>query len=144
MGLLSVRPSDLTPEKPRKPRKRWLLFLQLFTLTLCALVTIVSLAFNSLFGIEGYFTPYPAIDTYFPPGYDEEKFLSIQPGDSQAHVFELLGEPLERAGHLGVRGTWIYSQDGAFGWWDFAWLFRSVEFDAEGNVLGLRIETHYD
>lgn len=144
MGILSVKPSDRTPENPRKPRKRWLFFLQLLGLSLCTIITVVTISFGTLFGIEGYFTPYPAIDTVFPPDYDEAKFLSIQPGDTQAEVLELIGEPLERAGYLGVRDTWIYSRDGAFGWWDFAWLFRSVEFDAEGIVLGLRIETHYD
>lgn len=82
-------------------------------------------------GPEGYFLLYPAIDTRFAAGYSEANFRKVQPGMSKDEVLALLGPPLNDVSHQG----WSYSEDGAFPFWDFAWLARGVNFDSEGRVI---------
>lgn len=82
-------------------------------------------------GPEGYFLLYPAIDTRFAPGYSEANFRKVQPGMSKDEVLQLLGQPFNDVAHQ----AWIYSEDGAFPFWDFAWLARGINFDSEGRVI---------
>lgn len=91
-------------------------------------------------GIEGYNPFYPAIDTRFAPGYGEAAFAAVQPGMTKVEVLQLLGPPLNAQRDQ----AWAYSEDGACPWWDFAWLARSVQFDAQGRVVETRAAVHYD
>lgn len=106
-------------------------------------------------GIEGYYFPYPAIDTRFAPDYSEANFKKIKKGMTKEEVRMLIGAPLDTFGgmpmyrseeelmgkHLGI---WHYADDNAFLFWDFAWLQRSVEFDVEGRVERTVTRIHYN
>jgi hypothetical protein len=59
---------------------------------------------------------------------------------SRDEVNALLGRPLNNPSDP----YWAYSEDGAFGWWDFAWLVRGVMFDDDGNVTGVSAFVAYD
>lgn len=107
-----------------------------------SLVMLGVMAIGMFFMTENYFFLAPAIDTRFAPGYSEQAFQAIQPGMTQAQVIELLGPPLN-ANPLRDQ-SWSYSEDGAFGLWDFAWLGRSVSFDEQGKVLGTRTYVAHD
>lgn len=116
--------------KSRLPLQRHLSFIfLLIPLTL----TVLSCGLFILlfaFGPEGYFFPYPAIDTRFAPGYSEQAFQQIQVGMTKEEVWKRLGPPLN-----GVdEPVWIYSEDNAFAFWDFAWLVREIYFDEHGRV----------
>lgn len=100
----------------------------LATILLGSLVCLAALFWA---GPEGYFILYPAIDTRFAPGYSEANFRKVQPGMSKDEVLQLLGQPFNDVAHQ----AWIYSEDGAFPFWDFAWLARGINFDSEGRVI---------
>lgn len=91
-------------------------------------------------GPEGYFFPYPAIDTRFAPGYSEQAFQQIQIGMTKEEVLQRLGPPLNNVGDF----VWIYAEDNAFAVWDFAWLMREIAFDEHGRVKAKRAEVAYD
>lgn len=59
---------------------------------------------------------------------------------TKTEVLQLLGPPLNAQRDQ----AWVYSEDGACPWWDFAWLARGVQFDAQGRVLETRAAIHYD
>lgn len=101
---------------------------------------VLGVALTLWVGVEGYFAPYPAIDTRFAPGYSEAGFRSIQVGMTKAEVLQRVGAPFNAVQDQG----WMYSQDGACGWWDFAWLMRGVNFDATGRVTDVTTFTAYD
>lgn len=111
-----------------------------FAMGMSALLIILCLLLALLVGKEGYFFLYPAIDTSFTPGYSETAFYAIEVGMTKAEVAERLGFPFNRASDQG----WLYSQDGALGWWDFAWLVRAVNFDEQGRVSNLSAIIAYD
>ncbi len=91
-------------------------------------------------GPEGYFFPYPAIDTRFAPGYSEQAFQQIQIGMTKEEVLQRLGPSLNNVGDF----VWIYAEDNAFAVWDFAWLMREIAFDEHGRVKAKRAEVAYD
>jgi hypothetical protein len=105
------------------PSRRVLCFILLLIILGCGLTMVI-------IGPEGYFSPYPAIDTHFAPGYSEQAFQDIQAGMTKAEVLQRLGPPLNRTSDP----SWTYSRDGALGVWDFAWLVRAVNFDENGIV----------
>jgi hypothetical protein len=86
----------------------------------------------------------PAIDTSFATGYTEAGFDAITEGMPAGEVIALIGEPLsKRDGPYG--GTiWQYSADGAFRWWDFAWLVRDVYIDDFGKAWTTHKDVRYD
>lgn len=98
------------------------------------------LLFLAFIGIESYFPLYPAIDTRFAPGYTEQAFAALEVGMTKEEVLQRLGPPLNAQ----ADPAWVYSEDGACGWWDFAWLGRGVQFDAEGRLIETRAAVHYD
>lgn len=116
--------------------------LSIVTGSVLALFVAASLFLGSILwvGVEGYFFFYPTIDTRFTPGYTEAAFQAIQAGMTKAEVQERLGLPFNPVSDQG----WIYSQDGACGWWDFAWLVRAVNFDEQGRVSSLASMVAYD
>lgn len=111
-----------------------------FAMGLGALLIILCLLLALLVGKEGYFFLYPAIDTSFTPGYSERAFHAIEVGMTKTEVVARLGLPFNRASDQG----WLYSQDGALGWWDFAWLVRAINFDEQGRVSNLSAIIAYD
>lgn len=98
---------------------------------------------------ESYFTPDPYIDTITAKEFSWEQWENIKPGMTQQEVRMLLGQPI-RQGHGGYGGFFgiksgqnftegscdEYSEDGAFRWWDFAWISINVCYDDLGNVVG--------
>lgn len=92
---------------------------------------------------ESVFPLDPGIDTVFAPQYSETGFEQIQIGDSQERVLDLIGEPLERGKLIQGQEQWVYSQDGGFCCFDFAWLWRSVTFD-QNRVRNKSAETYDD
>lgn len=100
-------------------------------------LVLLLLAFSS---IESYFPFNPAIDTRFAPGYSEEAFASLQVGMTKDEVLQRLGPPLNAQADQ----SWVYSEDGACTWWDFAWLARGVQFDPQGRVIETRAVVNYD
>ena len=109
------------------------------------LVTVLGLSliifgFLVLLRPEGYFYLYPSIDTRYAPEYDEAAFQVIQVGMSKKEVLARLGPPLNATGDQG----WVYSEDNAFPYWDFAWLVRAVNFDLEGRVIEVNARVNYD
>ena len=109
---------------------------------IAALLVILTLLLGVVLwvGTEGYFFLYPAIDTHFTAGYSETAFRAIEVGMTKAEVTERLGLPFNRTSDQG----WLYSQDGALGWWDFVWLVRAVNFDEQGRVSNLSAIIAYD
>lgn len=109
------------------------------------LVTLVSI-FLVTFGLllllrpEGYFYLYPAIDTRYAPQYSEAQFQTIQVGMTKEEVLARLGPSLNKMEDQG----WMYSEDNAFRYWDFAWLVRAVNFDSEGRVIEVNASVNYD
>ena len=93
-------------------------------------VLLLMIGLLAYVGPEGYFFPYPAIDTQFTAGYSEEGFQQIRPGMTKQEVLNLIGPPINSTTHP----HWKYSDDNAFPFWDFAWLVRGVTFDDDGNV----------
>ena len=89
---------------------------------------------------EGYFYLYPSIDTHFAPEYTERQFQAIQVGMTKQEVLERLGSPLNAVEDQG----WVYSEDNAFPYWDFAWLVRAVNFNSEGRVIEASARVNYD
>ena len=109
---------------------------------MAALLVILSLLLGVVLwvGTEGYFFLYPAIDTHFTPRYSETAFRAIEVGMTKAEVIARLGLSFKRESDQG----WLYSADGACGWWDFAWLVRAVNFDEQGRVSNLSAIIAYD
>ena len=101
---------------------------------------LIFLFFSLVFFLEGYFFPYPAIDTQFAPQYSEAQFEQIKPGMTKEEILTRLGPPLNNPDDP----AWIYSNDGAFPFWDFAWLVRNVQFNEEGRVIYTKAFIAYD
>lgn len=119
----------------RTPRRRMMKIL--VTMLSISLITFSLLV---LLRPEGYFYLYPSIDTRYAPEYDEEAFQTIQMGMSKKEVLERLGPPLNAIEDQG----WVYSEDNAFPYWDFAWLVRAVNFDSDGRVIVVSVGVNYD
>ncbi|NER27445.1 MAG: hypothetical protein F6J89_07365 [Symploca sp. SIO1C4] len=119
---------------------------------LCLVVTPYLLIFNSpqslddcvsvgnifLGGLECYYRPNPTIDTVLPPEFSEEKFFSIKPGMDRNEVIALLGKPTQP--ELGLH----YGDDGAAGWWDFAYIDYRIFVDDNDKVIGTYRDIHYN
>ena len=93
-----------------------------------------------VFFTEGYFFPYPAIDTKFAPQYSEAQFEQIRLGMTKEEILTRLGPPLNNPDDP----SWVYSEDNAFPFWDFAWLVRSIQFNANGRVSQKNAFIAYD
>lgn len=117
-------------------RHRWLPYFG--SLILLAIAALIGLLW--WVGPEGYFFPYPAIDTRFAPDYSETQFQQIEPGMFKAKVLAKLGLPLNQTDEQG----WVYSEDNAFPFWDFAWLVRGIGFDENGKVIHIVAYVAYD
>lgn len=129
------RTAPHTPPRPRPSRGGRIV--AALSLSLIGGLFLLLLAF---IGIESYFPLYPAIDTRFAPGYTEQAFAALEVGMTKQEVLQRLGPPLNAQ----ADPAWVYSEDGTFGWWDFAWLARGVQFDAEGRLIETRAAVHYD
>lgn len=84
---------------------------------------------------EGYNPINPLIDTVFTEKFSEEKFNSIQVGNSSEYVTSLIGEPLSRRETKKNIDIWYYSLDSKCEWGDFAWISYCVQFDKNCNVI---------
>ncbi len=104
---------------------------------------IVFTVYNFL-GFESYCWWNPSIDTQFAPGHSEESFLRIEPLMSENEVIELIGEPFEKYKTKDNKFIWYYSKDGKSKWGDWAWLSRSVYFDANQRVTKIASSICYD
>jgi hypothetical protein len=125
----------------RLPRRSALVVATIFGFCGLLLATLLAFALLMLYvGVEGYFPLNPAIDTRFAPGYSEAAWRTIRPGMSKAEVQAALGPPLNNVGDP----SWAYSTDGACPWWDFAWLVRTIDFDAQDRVVAVRELIAYD
>lgn len=102
----------------------------------------------SMFFIESYFSPNPYIDTKFSDGFTWETWQQVDSGMTKADVRNLLGNPYGEGyggygGYFGIKSGEnyaencdVYSEDGAFYWWDFAWIAMQVCYDNNAQVLG--------
>ena len=124
-----------------------------------------------LFSIESYFPFSPYVDTHFSPSFSEHLFSDIKIGTSMHEVEIKLGNPIWKQGCGGcweegsyVREDyivdvpvdrkcdapcfsndqyWIFSEDGACRWWDFAWKEFGIDF-RDGIVTEKREVWHND
>lgn len=103
-------------------------------------IALVLFSFLIVLRPESYFYPYPSIDTRYAAEYSEGEFQSIRVGMTKQEVLDRVGPPLNAIKDQG----WMYSEDNAFAYWDFAWLVRAVNFDAEGRVIEINARVNYD
>ncbi|NEO99620.1 MAG: hypothetical protein F6K58_13260 [Symploca sp. SIO2E9] len=89
-------------------------------------------------GIECYYRPNPTIDTVLPPEFSEKKFFSIKPGMDRDEVIALLGKPTHPK--LGLS----YGDDGAAGWWDFAYINYHIFVDGNDKVIRTHRQIWYN
>lgn len=120
--------------------------------------------------IEAYIPFAPYLDTNFASGFTWEKYRTVHVGMTQSEVSHLLGGPLssfdeqygnggllegaeddraaahcENCGGIFIQGPcWEYSQDGAFKYWDLAWVGVNVCFDDNGLVRSKHQLVHHD
>lgn len=119
--------------------------------------TLLLIGIGILVGPEGYYFPYPSIDTRYAPGYSERNFRKVVRGMTKEEVLELLGPPLgncmlQPQFMINVRSPsmankyalWEYTCDNAFPLADFAWLSRRVEFGRYGRVTNTSSRIYYD
>jgi hypothetical protein len=112
-------------------------------------VGIVALAIISavLVWYEGYFHLYPFADTVKPKEFTIEKFELIRPGMVRNEAESLIGQPAstyiwsEQDGRIHCQR---YTDDGAFRFWDFAWLNSYVCYDADNKVYSANKHWQHD
>lgn len=95
---------------------------------------------------EGKFIFNPGVDTEYTPGYTETHFQQIAAGMTEEQVTALLGEPFSK---ITVNNTkdfdtvWLYTNDGACSWGDFAWIRKQIELK-NGFVVSRGTGWSYD
>lgn len=101
-----------------------------------ALVALLVAVVAFLIVPEGYFYPYPFIDTIRSEKFSEEKFDQIQPSMSKMQVIDLIGEQRGDYPSTGQDGSYCerVTSDGALKYWDFAWLNANVCYDKNDIV----------
>ena len=136
---------------------------------ICILV-ILAVGVTAFFSIESYWSIQPYIDTRFSLNFNEKAFDEIEDGVSVQEVASKLGIPIWKIGCGGcweenyysnnglVRlprdamcdapcsaesQRWQFSEDGACGWWDFAWKEFSLDMH-NGKVTKKLAVWHYD
>lgn len=125
----------------------------------------------SITSTEGYFHPYPYIDTRLSKNFSWKNYEDINRGMTKNNVQSLLGDPLDSfsaiGGNFGIKEgeldpinnalsvagqsqslhseCWQYSTDGGtYAFWDFAWISVNVCFDEDGNVKNKNQTIFYD
>lgn len=89
---------------------------------------------------EGYFYPYPMIDTYHSKEFSENNFAKIEIGMTRDDVKSFIGDRV--SSHVDIGGyengteeCERQTEDGKLKYWDFAWLNAYVCYDEQGKVL---------
>jgi hypothetical protein len=95
---------------------------------------------------EGKFIFNPDIDTHYTTGYTETHFQEIAAGMTEKQVAALWGEPFSKItvdSNKDYDTVWLYTNDGACSWGDFAWKRKQIELK-NGFVVGRGTGWSYD